>query len=81
MFQKMHENSSSIGVEKYKNFLGGNSPRPPTITWESTKHGLSVHGPLVWTGSMDSLYGPGPWNLAPWTGSTDPRFLDGLMHL
>jgi hypothetical protein len=34
----MHGNSSSIGVEKYKNFLGENiAPDPaPTITYDTT---------------------------------------------
>ena len=53
----MHENSSSKGVEKCKNFLGENSPRPRTITWESTKHGLSVHGPLC----LDRVHGLSLW--------------------
>ena len=26
-----------------------------------TKHGLPVHGPPLWTRSMDHLCGPGPW--------------------
>ena len=29
--------------------------------WERTKHGPLVHGPPLWTGSMDPLHGPGPW--------------------
>ena len=36
-----------------------------------TKHGPGVHGPLLWTGSMDHFHGPGPWTpchgLGPWT--------------
>ena len=27
----------------------------------STKHGPGVHGPLLWTESMDHFHGPGPW--------------------
>ena len=26
-----------------------------------TKHGPGVHGPPLWTGSMDHFHGPGPW--------------------
>ena len=26
-----------------------------------TKHGPGVHGPPLWTGSMDYFHGPGPW--------------------
>ena len=29
--------------------------------WERTKQGPLVHGPPLWTGSMDPLHGPGPW--------------------
>ena len=29
--------------------------------WESTKHGPLVHGPPLWTGSMEHFHGPGPW--------------------
>ena len=36
-----------------------------------TKHGPGVHGPPLWTGSMDHFRGPGPWTpchgLGPWT--------------
>ena len=36
-----------------------------------TKHGPGVHGPPLWTGSMDHFHGPGPWTpchgLGPWT--------------
>ena len=28
-----------------------------------TKHGPGVHGPPLWTGSMDHFHGPGPWTL------------------
>jgi hypothetical protein len=65
----MHENSSSIGLEKYKNIPGGNSPRPPIITWESQNMDFRsmdpLSGPGPWTPSMDrvhgtSLHGPGP---------------------
>ena len=28
-----------------------------------TKHGPGVHGPLLWTESMDPCHGPGPWTL------------------
>ena len=48
---------------------------------ESTKHGPLVHGPplwtgsmdraiKIWTGSMDRVHGP-----LSWTGSMDPLFL------
>ena len=36
-----------------------------------TKHGPGVHGPPLWTGSMDHFHGPGPWTPChgpgPWT--------------
>ena len=36
-----------------------------------TKDGPGVHGPLLWTGSMDHFRGPGPWTPChgpgPWT--------------
>ena len=36
-----------------------------------TKHGPGVHGPPLWTGSMDHFHGPGPWppchGPGPWT--------------
>ena len=36
-----------------------------------TKHGPGVHGPPLWTGSMDHFHGPGPWTTChgpgPWT--------------
>ena len=28
-----------------------------------TKHEPGVHGPPVWTGSMDHFHGPGPWTV------------------
>ena len=44
---------------------------------ESTKHGPLVHGPPLWTGSMDRVHQNmdrvhGPLS---WTGSMDPLFL------
>ena len=40
-------------------------------SWVRTKHGPGVHGPLLWTGSMDHFHGPGPWTRyhgpGPWT--------------
>ena len=39
--------------------------------WVRTKHGPGVHGPPLWTGSMDHFHGPGPWTPChgpgPWT--------------
>ena len=36
-----------------------------------TKRGPGVHGPPLWTGSMDHFHGPGPWTPChgpgPWT--------------
>jgi hypothetical protein len=40
---------------------------------ESTKH-----GPLVLTGSMDPLYGPGPWT--PSMGRIFPNFIITVKH-
>ena len=31
-----------------------------------TKHEPGVHGPPLWTRSMDHLHGPGPWTLCYW---------------
>jgi hypothetical protein len=65
----MHENSSSIGVEKYKNFLGGNSPYPLLLQGKVQNMDFRsmdpLSGPGPWTPSMDrvhgtSLHGPGP---------------------
>ena len=40
-------------------------------SWVRTKHGPGVHGPPLWTGSMDHVHGPGPWTPChgpgPWT--------------
>ena len=39
--------------------------------WVRTKHGPGVHGPPLWTGSMDHFHGPGQWTPChgpgPWT--------------
>ena len=52
---------------------------------ERTKPGPQVHGPPLWTGSMDPLFGPGAWTPyldwvhGPpiWTGCMDPLFGPG----
>ena len=46
-------------------------PHIHALFWESTKHRPLVHGPPLWTGSIDTFNGPGPWTpyhrLGPWT--------------
>ena len=37
-----------------------------TFAWTYTKHGPQVHGPPLWTRSMDHLFRPGPWTPS-WT--------------
>ena len=45
-------------------------------SWVRTKHGPGVHGPPLWTGSMDHVHGPGPWTPChgpgPWTPCHGP---------
>ena len=36
-------------------------PHKSYVEGERTKHGPLVHGPPLWTGSMDPLHRPGPW--------------------
>ena len=46
-------------------------PQSFEINGVRTKHGPGVHGPPLWTGSMDHFHGPGPWTPrhgpGPWT--------------
>ena len=46
-------------------------PQSFEINGVRTKHGPGVHGPPLWTGSMDHFHGPGPWTPChgpgPWT--------------
>ena len=52
-------------------FQLNNAGKKPFLTWVRTKHGPGVHGPPLWTGSMDHFHGPGPWTPChgpgPWT--------------